>query len=163
MTGPVAMRTQPAPLLFSTVFGLLMATAVAAPADGPALLAAAASAAAVALGLAWRPASTAAVLAAAVALALSEPAVLFAALSGLSAALYLAVRHAAGHRVVTTTRPMMVCAFGFTMIAATAGAWPVVVPWLPLAAPVAIGVVYLLLLRSFVDHSRWNIAPTRPM
>lgn len=35
------MRTQPAPLVFSTSLGLIMAAAVAAPADGPALVAAA--------------------------------------------------------------------------------------------------------------------------
>lgn len=162
MTGLAAMRTQPAPLLFSAGFGLLMAAAVAAPADGPALPAAAISAAAVGVGLAWRPAATAAVLAAAVALAVSEPDVLYAALAGLSATVYLAVRHAADCRVVTTTRPMMLCALGFTAVAMAAGVWPVEVAWLPLVVPVALGVVYLLVLRPFVDQERWDITPTRP-
>lgn len=162
MTGPAVMRTQPAPLLFSTGFGLLMAAAVATPADGPALLASAASAAAVGVGLAWRPASTVAVLAAAVALAASEPDVLYAALAGLSATVYLAVRHATGCRVVTTTRPMMLCALGFTAVAMSAGAWPAEVAWLPLVVPVALGVVYLLVLRPFVDRERWDTTSTRP-
>ncbi|AKS33911.1 hypothetical protein [Mycolicibacterium goodii] len=161
MTAEVRLRAQPAPLLFSTVFGLLMAAAVAAPADGPALLAAATSAAATAVGLAWRPAATGAVLAAATALALSQPDVVHAALAGLSAAVYLAIRHAAGSGVLTTTPPMMLCALAFTAIAMPVGLWPVTLPWLPLIAPVAVGVAYLAVLRPFVDPLRWEIAPTR--
>lgn len=153
------MRTQPAPLVFSTSLGLIMAAAVAAPADGPALVAAAISAAAVAVGPAWRPASTVAVWAAAAALALSEPDVLYAALAGLSAAVYLAVRHAAGTSVVTTTRPMMLCALGFTAAAMLVGFWQLTLPWVPLAAPVAVGAVYLIVLRPFVGRARWDVSP----
>lgn len=161
MTVEAIRRAQPAPRLFSTMFGLLMAAAVAAPADGPALLAAAISAVAVAAGLVWRPAATAAVLAAAAALALSEPEVLPAALAGLSAAVYLAVRHAGPPScgVVTTTPPMMLCVLGFTAVALLAGSWPVALPWLPLIAPVAVGVGYLIVVRPFVHRRQWVLAP----
>src|SRR5690348_14430099 len=107
------MSAQPAPRSFSTVFGLLMAAAVAVPADGPALVAAALAALGVLAGLTVRPASSVAVLAAAAALTLSDPAPAYAALAGLSATAYLVIRYAADTPgVVTTTGPSMIGAVG---------------------------------------------------
>ena len=146
------MSAQPAPRIFSTVFGLLMAAAAAAPADGPALLAAALAAFCVLAGLFIRPAATIAVLAALAALALSEPAPLFAGLSGLSAAAYLVIRHAVGvPDMVTTTRPTVLGATGFTLAGLVAVSLPAHVAWLPLLAPVAVATVYLLAIRHYLD------------
>lgn len=139
------------------MFGLLMTAATAAPADGPALLAAAAAGLCVLAGLAFRPVATAAVLVAAAALALAEPAPLFSALSGLSATAYLVIRHAVDTPdVVTTTRPTMLCAIGFTAVGLAAAAVPATLPWLPLLAPVAVAVLYLSAVRPYLDVRRWT-------
>ncbi|MHC9294807.1 hypothetical protein ACRCUN_20270 [Mycobacterium sp. LTG2003] len=158
------MSAQPAPRTFSTVFGLLMAAATAAPADGLALVAAALAAGGVLVGLVLRPVATAAVMAAAAALALAEPEPVFAALAGLSATAYLVIRYAVGTpEVVTTTRPTMLTAIGFTVVGLAASSWAVTVPWLPLLAPLAAGVVYVLALRPFVEEGRWSTAQYRQM
>lgn len=158
------MSAQPAPRAFSTVFGLLMAAATAAPADGPALVAAALAAVGVLVALLLRPVATAAVVAAASALALSEPEPVFAALAGLSAVAYLVIRYAVDTPdVVTTTRPTMLTAIGFTVLALAAAALPVTVPWVPLLAPLVAGVVYLLVLRPFIGEQRWTAANYRQM
>jgi hypothetical protein len=138
------------------VFGLLMAGAAAVPAHGPALLAAVLAGVCVLGGVFLRPLATTAVLAAGTALALAEPSGLFAALSGLSATAYLVIRYAVGMPdLVTTTRPTMVGAFGFTAAGLVAVATPVALPWLPLLAPPAAAGVYLLALRPFIG-SRWH-------
>ncbi|MEV0671769.1 hypothetical protein [Mycobacterium sp. NPDC050441] len=150
------MSAQPAPRIFSTVFGLLMAAAVAVPADGPALVAAALTACGVLAGLFFRPASSAAVLAAAAALTLSDPAPAYAALAGLSATAYLVIRHAADiPGVVTTTGPSMIAAVGFSMAALAAALVPVSVRWLPLLVPLAVAVLFVLVTNPFIDRSRW--------
>ncbi|MGV0744726.1 hypothetical protein [Mycolicibacterium sp. XJ870] len=158
------MSAQPAPRTFSTVFGLLMAGAAAATAEGSALVAAAVAGVGVLIGLWIRPAATAAVVAAAVSLALSEPAPLFAALAGLSATAYLVIRHAVETPdTATTTRQTMLAAIGFTAAGLAAAALPVSVAWLPLLAPPAVAVAYFLALRPFVDTGRWNAERYRPM
>ena len=63
--------------------------------------------------------------------------------------------------VVTTTRPMMLCALGFTAAAMLVGFWPLTLPWVPLAAPVVVGAVYLIVLRPFVGRARWDVSPAR--
>ncbi len=152
------MTAQPAPRIFSTAFGLLMVASSAAPADGPALLAAAVGAVAVLGAVAVRPAATVAVLATVVALALSEPAPLYAALSGLSAAAYLVIRHAVGAPgVVTTTRATVLAAIGFTVIGLGAASVPAQVRWLPLLAPLAVAGIYLSVIRPFMESSRWEV------
>ncbi|ART69586.1 hypothetical protein BTO20_14190 [Mycobacterium dioxanotrophicus] len=151
------MPAQPAPRSFSTAFGLLMAAAVAVPADGPALVAAALAATGVLAGLMVRPVSSAAVLAAAAALALSDPAPAYAALAGLSATAYLVIRHAVETpAVVTTTVPSMACAVGFSVVVLTAAMVPLSVRWLPLLVPVAVAVLYVLVVRPFVRESTWG-------
>ena len=129
----------------SAAFGMLMAAAAAVDGAGWVLVAAAIAAAAVLAGILVRSAATAAVLAAACAIALSEPQPLLAAVSGLSAAAYLVLRH------TTMTRPTVIGLLGFAavgMIATTApGGWS----WLPLLAPVAAVIGFLVLMGPFFD------------
>lgn len=144
---------QPAPLVFSTAFGLLMAAAAAAPADGVALIAAALSGVAVLVGVWVRAVTTIAVLLTIAALAVSNPSAWFAALSGLSAVAYLLVRHAAGPpAVVTTTWPSLIGAVGFSVAVLAATILPVQLPWLPLAAPLAVVGTYLLAVRPYLTR-----------
>jgi len=130
-------------------FGVLMAAAAAVDARGPGLIAATAAGVAVLAGLYVRPAATAAVLAVVCAIALSEPQPLLAALAGLSAAAYLVLRHAA------MTGPTVIGLLGFTaigVIATTAG--PAGESWLPVLAPVAAVVLFLLLTGPFARDER---------
>jgi hypothetical protein len=128
----------------SAGFGAVMVGAAAVDTRGPALIAAAAAAVAVLAGLYLRAAATAAVLAVVCAIVLSEPQPMLAALSGLSAAAYLVLRHA------TITRPTVIGLVGFTavgVVATTAGTTGL--SWLPLLAPVAAVVLFLLLTAPF--------------
>jgi hypothetical protein len=135
--------------LVSAGCGVGMVAAAAVDARGPALLVAAAAGVAVLAGLYVRAAATAAVLAVVCAIALSEPQPMLAALSGLSAAAYLVLRYA------TMTRPTVIGLVGFTAIGVvatttgTAGLW-----WLPLLAPVAVVVLFLLLTWPFARDER---------
>jgi hypothetical protein len=145
---------QPAPLAFSTVFGILMAAACAVHADRPGLVAVALAVAAVLVGLRFSAAATVAVLLTAAALVLSEPPVLFAALSGLSAAAYLVLRHAAAAGVVTTTWPTVIGAIGFTVVGAVAASAPLHAPWLPVLAPPAAVAIFAMATVPFLGERR---------
>ena len=145
---------QPAPLVFSTVFGILMAAACAVHADRPGLVAAALAVAAVLVGLRFRAAATVAVLLIVAAVALSEPPALFAALSGLSATAYLLLRHAVEAGVVTTTWPTVIGAIGFTVLGGVATSVPLHVPWLPVLAPPAAVAVFALAMLPFLGERR---------
>jgi hypothetical protein len=125
------------------------AAAVAVDAHGPALVAATIAGVAVLAGLYLRLAATAAVLAVVCAIALSEPQPLLAALSGLSAAAYLVLRY------TTMTRPTVIGLVGFTavgVVATTAGTAGL--SWLPLLAPVAAVVPFLLMTGPFALDER---------
>lgn len=141
------MTRQPAPLAFSTVFGVLMAVAAAGPRP-VGLVAAALALLAVGVGVVYRPASAVAVAAAAVALALSDPPVLSAALCGLSAAVYLVIRHAAGTEVVTTTGPTVLGMLGFTGAAVLAGFGPWQLAWVSLLAPAAVVAIMVAVMAT---------------
>ncbi len=133
----------------SAAFGVVMTAAAAVDARGLALIAAAAAGVAVLVGLNVRAAATAAVLAVVCAIALSEPQPMLAALAGLSAAAYLVLRHA------TMTRPTVIGLVAFTalgVVATTAGTAGL--SWLPLLAPVAAVVVFLLLMAPFPAAER---------
>lgn len=133
----------------SAGFGVLMAAAAAFDARGPALVAAAIAGVAVLAGLYLRLAATAAVLAVVCAIALSEPQPLLAALSGLSAAAYLVLRY------TTMTGPTVIGLVGFTAVgvaATTAGTAGL--SWLPLLAPVAAVILFLLLTGPFARDER---------
>lgn len=131
------MTAQPAPLLFSTVFGALMAVTAAGP-GAPGRIAAAAALAGVAAGVFYRPAAVPAVLAAVAALGVSAPSVPSAAVCGLSATVYLVIRHAVGSDVVTTTAPTVLGMLGFTAAAVVAAIVPWRLAWVPLLGPVVV-------------------------
>ena len=130
------------------LFGVWMVGAAAYRADGSAVFVAAAAVVAVVWSVWWRPASTAAVLLTVLTVALAGPAEMFTALAGLSAAAYLVVRH------TNPTAPTMVSAVGFTAAGTVAVAVPATVPWLPMAAPLALLVGYLVAVRPYLAARR---------
>ncbi|MGE2717422.1 hypothetical protein ACQI4L_25465 [Mycolicibacterium litorale] len=132
-------------VLVPVVFGVLMVAAVAYRADGPALVAAVASLAAVGVSAWWRPAATVAVLLTVAAAALDTTAPMATALAGLAAAAYLVLRHGNGRATPAT----MLTAVAFALVATAVLLVPVAVPWLPLAAPLALLAVYVLALRPY--------------
>ncbi|MDG4663001.1 hypothetical protein [Mycobacterium sp. 236(2023)] len=130
--------------LLAPAFGVLMVGAAAYRADGLVLVVAGVAVVAVIASVWLRPAATAAVLLAALTVALSGSAPLYVVLAGLAAAVYLVVRHA------DPTVPTTVFAVGFALAASVVIVVPVRVPWLPLAAPLALLAAYLLALRPFL-------------
>jgi hypothetical protein len=147
---------QPAPLAFSTAFGLLMVTAAAVHADKAGSIALALAVVAMLTGLVFRAASTVSVLLVIAAIVLSNTAPLFAAVSGLSAAAYLVLRHASrpSAGLVTTTRPTVVGMVGMTLVGIAATSVPLHLPWLPLLAPPAVVVLFLVVTLPFMRHQR---------
>lgn len=133
--------------LLPSVFGVLMVAAVGYRADGPALVTAVAALAAVTASVWWRPAAAAAVVLTVSAVVLAPSAPMSTALAGLAAAAYLVLRHNDGRATPST----MVAAVAFALTATAVVALPVDIPWLPLAAPVALLVGYVLTLRPFSD------------
>ena len=107
---------------------------------------AAAGVAAVAVGVAirWRPAATVAVAATMLTIVLADTPPVAAALAGLAATAYLVTRHDAA------TVPTMTAAIGVATATALVIAVPVELPWLPLAAPMALLAGYLLALKPFL-------------
>jgi hypothetical protein len=150
---------QPAPLAFSTVFGILMAAACFVDADRPGLIAVALAVVAVLVGTVVPAAAVVAVLLTVVAIVLSDPPVLFAALSGLSAAAYLVVRYAVKAGVVTTTWPTVIGAIGFTVVGVVATSVPLHLAWLPVLAPPAALAIVALATRPFFGLRR--VEPTK--
>ena len=130
------------------IFGVWMVGAAAYRADGSAVFVAEAAVVAVVWSVWWRPASTAAVLLTVLTVALAGPAEMFTALAGLSAAAYLVVRHG------NPTAPTMVSAVGFTAAGTVAVAVPTTLPWLPMAAPLALLVGYLVAVRPYLAARR---------
>ncbi|MGO9386026.1 MAG: hypothetical protein ACLP4W_29160 [Mycobacterium sp.] len=144
---------RPAALAVSTGFGVLMVGLAAIGAHGPAVAAGAAAVVAVGVGLVFRPAATLAVLLSAVTILVSDPSLVFAAWSGLCAAAYLICRHAVGAPagVVMWSWPTLVAAVGFTFAGLVAASFPLQLPWLPLAAPLAVLAIYALATRPFLS------------
>lgn len=139
--------------VFATGFGLLM---VGLAADGSPLTAAPAWVAAlimVGAGTVYRWAATLAVLLVVVTIVLSDPPVVLVAFSGLCAAGYLVCRHAVGAAaaVVLGSWPTVVAAVAFTFIGLLAASFPLQLPWLPLAAPLAALAAYVLAARPFLS------------
>lgn len=133
--------------LLPTVFGVLMVAAVAWGADGPGVVSAAAALVAVAVSVCWRPAASVAALLTVLTAVLGPSAPMATALAGLAAAAYLVLRHGDGR----ATPPTMVAAVGFTAVGTAVVALPEHIPWLPLAAPLALLAGYVLALRPFSD------------
>ena len=138
--------------IISTAFGLLMVAATAVGSHGPAFVASTLPVVAVLVGMVLRPAATLAVLLTVVVVALTEPSPVIVALSGLAAAAYLLLRHAPGPvaAAMTLTPPTMIAAVGFTFVGLVAVSFPLQLPWLPVLAPLAVFVIYVLATRPFV-------------
>jgi hypothetical protein len=128
----------------STAFGLVMIAASAVQADGAALVAAGLAAVAVLAGTVFRPAATLAVLITGAVIVIADAPAMLAAVSGLSAAGYLVLRH-----TVSATAPTVVGAVGFTAAGLAAASLPIELPWVPLMAPLAVVVAYVLVTRPF--------------
>lgn len=128
----------------STAFGFVMVAAAALAADGPALAAAVLAASVVLVGNVFRPAATLAVLIDVAVIVLADAPPMLAALSGLCAAAYLVLRHTA-----TATAPTVLGAVGFAIAGLVAVSIPIQLPWVPLVAPVAVLVIYVLMTRPF--------------
>ena len=128
----------------STAFGLVMVASAAVQADGPGLVAAVVAAAAVLAGSVFRPAATIAVLTTVAVLVLADAPPVLTATSGLCAAAYLVLRHTAA-----VTSPTMLGAVGFTAVGLAAASLPIQLPWVPLLAPLAVLVLYVLVTRPF--------------
>ena len=116
------------------------------------MIAGAAALVAVGAGIAYRPAATIAVLLAVAVIVMSNPSHVLAALSGLCAAAYLVCRHAVGEPagVVMGSWPTVVGAAGFSFAGLVATSFPLQLPWLPLAAPLAVLAIYVLATRPFL-------------
>jgi hypothetical protein len=128
----------------STAFGLVMVASAAVQADGPGLIAAVVAAAAVLAGSVFRPAATIAVLLTVSVIVLADAPPVLTATSGLCAAAYLVLRHTAA-----VTSPTVVGAAGFTAAGLVAASLPIQLPWVPLLAPLAVLVLYVLVTRPF--------------
>ena len=128
----------------STAFGLVMVASAAVQADGPGLVAAVVAAAAVLAGSVFRPAATVAVLLTVAAIVLADAPPVLTATSGLCAAAYLVLRHTGA-----VTSPTVLGAVGFTAAGLAAASLPFQLPWVPLLAPLAVLVLYVLVTRPF--------------
>jgi hypothetical protein len=140
-------------LVVSTVMGVLMVVLAAVRSHGAAVGLVALALIAVGLGAGYRPAATGAVLLCAATILVSDPPLVFTAWCGLCAAGYLVCRHAVGtpEGAVMWSWPTAFGAVGFTAAGLVAAAFPLQLPWLPLAAPVAALAAYLVATRPFVS------------
>jgi hypothetical protein len=147
----MASLAQPGSRALATVFGILMVGSAAVGCHELAAVAAALAVVAVGVGIAFRPAATVAVLLVVCTLVASNPSVVFAAWSGLCAAAYLVCRHATGTpALVIGSWPTIVAAVSLTFAGLAATSFPLQVPWLPLAAPLAVLGIYVLATRPFL-------------
>jgi hypothetical protein len=121
-----------------------MVASAAAQADRTGVIAAVAAAAAVLVGSVFRPAATIAVLLTASVIVLADAPAVLTATSGLCAAAYLVLRHTAA-----VTAPTVVGAVGFTAAGLAAVSLPIQLPWVPLLAPLAVLVLYVVVTRPF--------------
>jgi len=140
----MSVAASPVTRAVSTAFGWVMVASAAVQADGPGLVAAVVAAAAVLAGSVFRPAATIAVLATVAVIVLADAAPVLTATSGLCAAGYLVLRHTAA-----VTSPTMLGAVGFTAVGLAAASLPIQLPWVPLLAPLAVLVLYVLVTRPF--------------
>lgn len=133
----------------STAFGLVMVAATALVAEGPSLAGAGLAVVAVAFGMRFAGAATLAVMISVVVALLADAPPMSTALAGVAAAAYLVIRHSGTAESVVTT-PTLVGALGFSAIGLGATVIPVSVPWLPLAAPVAVLVSYVIVVKPLL-------------
>lgn len=128
-------------LLLTLAVGLVQPWAVA-----PALVL-------VVAGWRWRVSAVAAVLVAVGVLAFDGPGALVAGAIGLVATTYLlnTATVSAPIGVVPTTIPSVAGALVFTVAAGAATLLPTGVAWIPIAAPIAVILLYGLIVRGLVD------------
>jgi hypothetical protein len=136
----------------ATAFGFVMVGLAAVGTHGAASGAGMAAVVTVGAGMLFRPAATVAVLLSVTMSVLSDPSYLYVGLSGLCAAAYLICRHAAGmpDAAVLASWPTIVAAVGFTFVGVVAMSFPLHLPWVPLAAPLAVLGIYVLATRPFL-------------
>lgn len=137
----------------STAFGLLMVAATALVAEGPSLVGAGLAVVAVVFGIRFAGAATLAVMISVVVALFADAPPMNTALAGAAAAAYLVLRHSSSIESVATA-PTAVGALGFSAIGLGAAVIPVSVPWLPLAAPVAVLVSYVIVVKPLLAESR---------
>jgi hypothetical protein len=137
----------------STAFGLLMVAATALVAEGPALVGAALAVVAVAFGIRFAGAATLAVMISVVVALLADAPPMSTVLAGVAAAAYLVLRHANSVESIVTA-PTAVGALGFSAIGLGATVIPASVPWLPLVAPVAVLVSYVIVVKPLLAQRR---------
>jgi hypothetical protein len=143
------MSTQPVARAVSTAFGLVMVASAAVQADGPGLITAVVAVTAVLAGIVFRPAATFAVLLTVAVMVLADAPPVLTATCGLCAAAYLVLRHASA-----VSSPTVLCAVGFAAAGLAAASVPFQLPWVPLLAPLAVLVIYVVVTRPFwVTHS----------
>jgi hypothetical protein len=95
-------------------------------------------------GTVFRPAATIAVLLTVSVIVLADAPPVLTATSGLCAAAYLVLRHTAA-----MTSPTVLGAVGFTAAGLAAASLPMALPWVPLLAPLAVLVLYVVVTRPF--------------
>jgi hypothetical protein len=136
----------------ATVFGLLMVGLAAVGTYGPAVGVGIGALVAVGVGIVFRPAATLAVLLSVTTIVMRDPSYVYVGLSGLCAATYLISRHAAGlpDALAMASWPTIVGALGFTFVGVVAVSFPLHLPWVPLAAPLAVLAIYVLATRPFL-------------
>jgi hypothetical protein len=130
-----------------------MVAATALVAEGPSLVGAALAVVAVAFGIRYAGAATLAVMISVVVALLADAPPMSTALAGIAAAAYLVLRYANSVESVVTA-PTAVGALGFLAIGLGATVIPVSVPWLPLAAPVAVLVSYVIVVKPLLAQRR---------
>jgi hypothetical protein len=140
-------------LACSTLAGVLMVALASVGSHGVADTAWVAALICVGVGTAVRPAATLAVLLSVLSITLSDPPLVLVALCGLCAAAYLVCRHAVGGAVgvVMGSWATVLGAVGFSSAGLIATAFPLQLPWLPLAAPLGALAIYVLATRPFVN------------
>ncbi|OBK77191.1 hypothetical protein A5650_00455 [Mycobacterium sp. 1164985.4] len=121
-----------------------MVAAAALPADDAALGVCGFAVIMVLLGNVFRVAATVAVLATAVVIVMASASPAYAALCGLAGAAYLVLRYTSD-----VTVPTVVGALLFTAVALAAVALAPELPWVPLAAPLAVLAAVVLVTRPY--------------
>lgn len=128
----------------STAFGFVMVAAAALPADDAALGVCGLAVVMVLLGNVFRVAATVAVLATAAVIVMASASPVYAALCGLAGAAYLVLRYTSD-----VTVPTVVGALSFTAVALAAVVLAPELPWVPLAAPLAVLAAVVLATRPY--------------
>ncbi|WP_445165293.1 hypothetical protein ACTXG7_15300 [Mycolicibacterium sp. Dal123E01] len=143
MPGPVWLR------VVATAFGVAMVAVAGTHTTGVPLVLAILAIGAVGVGMWLRHAATVAVLLTAGAAVFSAAPPLTAGLAGLCGAYYLILQHREGGRTAPLASSM-IAALGCAVVGLAATALPLEMPWLPIATPPALFLVYVTAIRPFI-------------